>query len=544
MAQVNKPDKSGLILSLRNAKDYKDVNLKTKASIQDIASLRSAPRWVCRLNIANNMLCTKTASLLASYDQEMIKVIVNGINNLVASGTISPNAAAVGKCPDGRWVGLNIPSQNNSHFKEHFKNRCEQNKWFANWSTSSNSNRSNIPGNGINFGSVGLTNDTNSCLSMEIKPQNSIMFDSLMGILRNCMDDSDNQNIDPMGLVSEGGSDSSGSPDSADEESDDEPKELGPSDDATVEEETTTYEDGRTTTRTTWSDGTVTEVTTDSEGNTTVVVTGAPEEDSDNSRSGGYVVDSEGNVTSSYVQISDEDGNMISVTHYDGDGNITSYEDSSGRTSYFDEGQYFKINSDGSWDYRYCYLGDCYTRHRSKELVDKLFKARQNSSFACNELEQTCMSKSCTQAIQTYFGAQEACAGSNNQFCTDYTSASSCCQNSSPGNPLVAMPNPEGPLYCTSASVSPSTSICEKRCGVASPTDTSCVQQCIASATVEVLPYDMIEASCIYMYSEACFDERGPLNHLKNVPDMFLPSPLGNNSGVHTHLLFERIDSP
>lgn len=498
---------------------------ETSKSAAAISTMKSTPKWICRLDRGGRVVCSEAASLLAIYNATVTEGVITSINALVSAGAVTATPYLINKCPTGRWVSLDDPeSGDRATIVQLVKDLCE-NIGRAPEMVESRFRGLNDRGFGGAPGAhdiVGFDPMDGLCLQVSSTSMGEALFNAWLNLSAACFSEAGNEEPDPGGTVSEGASGDLG----------------GPSEDATKVKETTKTENGKTVTTTDWSDGTTTQVETDNNtGVTTVVYIGRPNSSTGGTTSGGYYIESDGKVTHVTRTELDADDNLISYTEYDGDGNVVTREDENGRTTYHPDGQYFHIDPGGNWHIRFCLAGTCYNRTYSKDVIDQLKGAK-----SCNQVDGTCMSQECREATDTYFNAWNNCQiSTDGPTCQSYSSASSCCQESTTGDPTVAMPTPDGGFTCFygDAEGQSQAEACQTQCSMAS-SDINCYDECLDSAGgPKAMEFDLLQAACPQMYSDDCFSSDIDFSIPTHDPlDGSPPSPMGLGIDLDPFLLF------
>ena len=259
-------------------------------------------------------------------------------------------------------------------------------------------------------------------------------------------------------------------------------KMTGQANDAVIEsQQTVTLTDGSTSEITYYSDGTTEFITTNADGNQEVRYD--------------Y---SDG--TSEFVQ-TDADGNITKEgTHGSGDDFETIYHDGYTETIYGD-GTRKILLPDGSSAYEDEY-GGAHVYDQNGNYVYTIF----NPVWEINDcLDETC--RTCAGFSSLIPQLFTECLGSSGAsfLCQAFGQEADCCaDSSSPGDPRLVIPDPQGNFACTAAGVYSPADLCRERCGVAS-FEENCTANCASITEAGLIQFDALDAICQFAIWEACF---------------------------------------
>ena len=464
--------------------EFKEQQMLSIRSYEEIAGIANTLRlyqaktqYICKVRDTGRIDCVSKDSLLATYNNEMDKLILSDIDRVHEVYELDFNKALLFECGPGKWGNLAVPDAGLSNFSDFLADQGAENimdncSKYGNFLT--NDKASSLMGSG---GFSGITGIDPFGLSgiCGLDAQSSGSFDAIMDQFTTMMETYRTTCESQVGATLMEG------------EAEDLPMpELEPIPltelEGTVTNSETDNGDGTTTTDTTtaYSDGTIVnqvKTTDNSTGNTVSQVTTTTRQDdskvTDQSYhhpdgSGVYVTSGEGADGTKVSTVGTIDNNGIRTPTW---GIVTSSDDKS-----------YVMDSSGKW--------------------------RESKGCVGDEICGTCLEFS--SFMPNIFG-DCVTSGGRSHSCQAFGNAAGCCSDGDtfPADPRLVIPNPEGNFVCAGGvDQDLADSTCRAQCSVAYHEDcySNCMDLSISNFQIE---FSLLDAICIYLKSEACFIKEG-----------------------------------
>ena len=445
---------------------------ESTAGIADILRVyRAKTQFICKVRDTERIDCVSLDSLSATYDNEMIKLILSDIDRVHIVYDLDFDKAVMFECGPGKWANLAVSNSDLSDFSN-FLSGAGSESMLSNCSKYNDlltdDSAENLTSSGGFSGMTGI--DPFGLMTVCGLDIGKSDFDSF---IENAMKMSEAlHEYCTSDMVAEGSDESLAlTPIPAGQ--------VQPAEGAEIEssEQTGSTTDSQgnttTTTKTTWSDGTTstTSTTTDKDGNVTSTTTTNTR--GNNSSTTTTKTDPQTGSTSTITQ-SKTNGITRTTTSQDGQKTSDVVTSSDGKRGFW--------TPDSGW---------------------KWFSPEGCAGEPC---------ETCIDFADFNPKMIEGCTSGDLSFaCDNFSNKADCCanENAYPADPRIVIPDPQGDFACGSdADPDLTDGMCQAQCSVAYSED--CYSNCtsLAARGLEI-QFTLLDAICIYARSDACFTKEG-----------------------------------